>query len=948
MLDNVRGKTQYLLEQFDQLGLAKQCNVMRTNLVVLITDKNFLSERLTSQLMPNALGIPYTINPADPEQITVLKKLVNILYNVEQLLTEIEGLSLKDDRSLVEFLATSSPVLFKNINSAVNQAYEALQLINYGDQTLKAILSPQFTKLKPGLDSILKRLNQFTPNTLEGSEAKTWGGFLGDTVNILPTKNTTEEGPDCGVVGALLESIPNFFNKLQTIIETESFTVAHKTETTSVVEQELLKKQVQGIVADMNLLASEDNLGVITLQYTKLLQSLGKYTLELINEGAPLTKAAYLKSVEKLNVVKHQFLPTLLAEVESLEESLELKSGLLTQPVMEAMETYYSKLASILGTTHFVTTVFDKIEVHSNSVYGKAARIHFLNSNRKISAGGEIKSAEHLDTLVDSGFKETYQKLYTAKLNEASSRLDGLHQCNRAAMAFFAKVTQLNTYTNKGNLTNVSPQERQELAHLYSQIQIYLAQIDPQLDVEIVNSLNLTSEEQQQVRAPADSARQSLMQTLWGGLSIAGSAMKNVVVSNRFNQIVKIEKQVFNAIQKNIASENLRLAVIRDSESFSKLVGPTLPRENKAHLDSNQESNHNTLQAESKSTAFTQLKALPNKKDTVLTRLKQMNLSSKTHNYLYNDLIPFLEKNLSIEVLKSLNLSDRPFPYRSMRHDPGQVQLYKDLLNAFYHLEKGLSQFERQGGHDYIHGTVERALYLAKFGISLGPALDKVSDALKSLGKNPQLANLLKRGLTLLNPLKQLPGVNFAVNNDTELNASESKEYGSQQFKSIHQFSVEVLNLMNTRDFSKIIESYQTLKVTLINELKSFKTDPSYTEVNEVMIAKVNDVLANLDEQIVQEKEYFLSEVNNLNSPSMISFNDATNLQENILILSDKILNESYKILIFSDHKLQSISQEKKRKYREISKKLPQNKEDLKEKLTLSSQLHEIVTGIDR
>ena len=80
--------------------------------------------------------------------------------------------------------------------------------------------------------------------------------------------------------------------------------------------------------------------------FVSSLSLIAGHTADLLSTAAPLTKQAYLDAAAKFEDIKHRVFPRLLAEIEGFEESMGLKPGTLTDPVIKQMNAYYTKFAN--------------------------------------------------------------------------------------------------------------------------------------------------------------------------------------------------------------------------------------------------------------------------------------------------------------------------------------------------------------------------------------------------------------------------------------------------------------------------------------------------------------------------------------------------------------------------------------------------------------------------
>ena len=364
----VRSQITGFLEQFKELGLSEQCKSIRSGLTTLVTNNEIFSSHITDQLIPSKTGVPYELYSDDPEQVAVLKKISNILYNVETILESLEKIKLTEDMYTVG-LVKHAPELFKQSLKAMEQISDAVKLVNNSSSSIQAIMGPQIKSLEPAYNYVMAQMYQFTPSgVLEGAEQQL-GSAIGNAVNMLPTRRKTADETSFTNMSSAIANIPNYFIQLKSVIESESLVSYKKPSQSEDDFKHKLKMRGQSLAKVLGKAANNEG-----IQHLKILKEFGRLATDIVNTAIPATKEAYIKTLEKLNQFKHELLPNMISELESLEESLGLKSGTLTDPALEFADTYYKQLADTVNEVFLVSQDVDAGVKTANKWYANAGK----------------------------------------------------------------------------------------------------------------------------------------------------------------------------------------------------------------------------------------------------------------------------------------------------------------------------------------------------------------------------------------------------------------------------------------------------------------------------------------------------------------------------------------------------------------------------------------------
>lgn len=553
-------KVKATVDKFKTLGLSKKCNEIRHTLTMLLTNPEIMSEQLAEKLLPSAKGVPYHINSSDPEQVVVLKKLINMLFNIEKMLQDLERINLSETASLTELIALA-PKIARSLYCVVNQVYEAIQLINHSNASVQAIFGPYFNQLKQKMAPLLEQLRQFTPSGTILDQ--NWGEVFGKAVEFLPKEHITPDEVSFNALGQAVFNIPDYFKQLQTMLESGSLfpepdLSIDPSNPALLKQKEKREKEANAFVANLDSMAVKTWSQGLGIEYVaaigRLAGFLKDHTKALVQTAIPTSKAAYLRLEEALLDFKRKVLPAIIDELEVLEITLGLKPGLLVEPALNAATTYYNKLIETLNTK------IEEARVKADNVGVKAFLYVTEKDEDKLELGTKFEVGEKVAHLIDETFVAQRISRQNARLDAAREKMYEVQDIAKAAESFFAKIS-----TRPEKLTI---EERQELAFLYQQFQPYMVARDPRLDAEIVGYLNLTEQEKERLSQGAASVSpipegQSFLRSVSEyGFRLVGNTL--------FDRILKQDTGVMSAINREIATVATQIDLIKSSQAQVK------------------------------------------------------------------------------------------------------------------------------------------------------------------------------------------------------------------------------------------------------------------------------------------------------------------------------------------------------------------------------------------
>jgi hypothetical protein len=466
----------------EDLKIADICLSARRSILGTITDETYFSPELISYFKKADSTKPYIISDSEPSQVVAFKKLINALDHSEKTFRAVEGLDISRDRYL---LLGIGPEAIKLSYNAINEVYAALQLINNSSADIQRIVGPHLKALLPQIGLATKALGQFAP---ENPEERV-GTVLGEAIEMLPTEQITK---DKGLenLGDFIFSLPQEFEKLHKLIAQSSSGVAPLSITSAKDYQADIAKKAHKLNMAFIKLCNK-NLAVSVTgmhRYVSIMRQLGDQTTNLFNTAAPLTKEAYLASAKILENMKHEILPDLISELEQAEESLGLKPGILTKPVLNQVNKFYTQIAEQVNFIGSLDKDLDgKERFLMGTALGKTAKA--ITGIKKVTIGKEIEHFSNLGVMIDDGFVERRQANQINRLSAAKLDVENNNPLE-AADTFFEKLDSYyggSYYT--GCLANLSEPDKKLLIAQYKQFQPHFAALHPQIDKMIVEEL---------------------------------------------------------------------------------------------------------------------------------------------------------------------------------------------------------------------------------------------------------------------------------------------------------------------------------------------------------------------------------------------------------------------------------------------------------------------------
>ncbi|MFT4058978.1 MAG: hypothetical protein QM652_05455 [Legionella sp.] len=542
-MDEHYKKIKSMVDEFKELHLSKQVNHIRYNLTLLITNPDIMSDQITVKMVPPLKGRAYHIDSSDPEQVVLVKKVINILLNIEKILQDLETINLSETTSPKELIA-HAPKIARNLYRAVKQVYEMFDLINNSNVSAQVLFGPYVNQLKQNISPLIAKLSQFTPNRIVIEQ--NWGQVLGQMFNLLPKERITPEQGSFNLLGQAVFNIPEYFKQLQMLLETGALLPEPEQplDPRLLKQKEARKEDAKAFAANLDSLAAKTWMQGLGIEYVaavgRLTGFMKEHTKSIVQIGIATSKTANARLEEALLHFKLEILPAIIDELEALEVTLGLKPGFLVEPALDAANQYYNKLIETLNTK------IEEARVKTNKNLVKAFLFVTEDNQNKLELDSEFKIRGKIAYLFDDAFKEQREKRQIARLDTAKKQMHEVQNVAKAAELFFTKIN--------ARPKNLTLKDRQELAFLYQQFQSYMVVRDPQLDKAIVGYLNLTEKEKELWRRPKTAVERPV----------------RLAVKSLFDKILIQRASVTDAINREITSITTQIELSKTSQIRAK------------------------------------------------------------------------------------------------------------------------------------------------------------------------------------------------------------------------------------------------------------------------------------------------------------------------------------------------------------------------------------------
>jgi hypothetical protein len=397
---------------------------------------------------------PFTNYSLDPDNISQIKKLLNILYYARLTFLDLEHVDVRNNKfSHLKFL----------YDKTVNLAYEASYLATHLDVDLRDIFNEELALLLPILSQIqnfAEKHTQQKDSLVKAIQPIPLAYKVGEVTGIAIDQMQPIGGDvDYNFLTKFSAVLPNYIHKLTQSIQEYSSQIKKN-------EPNLNKKKLDELQnAALSLLNEIENLkgnsvfvSLKFLNYIHIIQDVITLSTSSLEQIGELTEKSQGLVRDKLAQLKYVVFPTLFGLVDKIEDNAMLKPGTLSAPLMKNVKALYSAL-----------------------LYLPQKAIDFE------------KNGAELLVIEDSHFIECRLEMAYKRIDKANKALYKARKVQDACEKFF---TILNSplYNNKC-LYQLPPEIKKELIKHYKLLQPYMIKLDIDLNALIIDRLKSSEKE---------------------------------------------------------------------------------------------------------------------------------------------------------------------------------------------------------------------------------------------------------------------------------------------------------------------------------------------------------------------------------------------------------------------------------------------------------------------
>lgn len=807
-----------------ELNVAGTCQVARKNLLSSLTHETYISQEFSSYFHGLNVNRPIQITETDPTPIAALKKLFNAILKVEKGMRQIEGIDIKHDRFTIGIYMDA----IENSYGIINELYEAVELINDSTPEIQAIVSPSVQALLPKIVKMATKANEWAPKNV----AESTGKFFADTMNTLPEKADNQHNGIANL-SRLIFNLPLHFNELTDILNSNISVITSSTLPSSTIEelkthnekQQALLKKIKDAEKQFKKM-SHSSLFSLIPNWLSTINILLAQTSDLMNSAAPLTKQAYNVATSKLNKIRHEYIPSMLIELETLEESVGLKPGTLTEPALKQMNEYYTQLATTVSHLAMAAEIIDNTANEMDNRMVKWVRTHVAKDTNSIDVGNKFEAVYGIEQLQDYDFMQTIRDAQVRRLRKNESKESPFSGSEvDAASRFFEKLSEYNSWWYVGNMARLPISDRELLLKDYKVFQSHFASIDPKIDRLIMESLTSRLEPSQWHIAESLNLVQRVpeLYELW--------------YTNHFSTVLSHRNSFINNLKTTIA--NTKKSNV-DTEFKTRLVTQTI-----AHRD--EQAKYYTVY---KNTPTDTNDAQPedavdhhNEKQTLFGQVSALKLSDAISNFMNVEFNTFLTTHVEPKIVKKL---ENP-PFTEFHKDSSQVLIYKRAINALESMKNCLKKLESMHDRGNPEFTHRRVRYLIELNNALFIDFDTAKKELMHIAKTPELGAIINQALDIIAPLKSIPIVGDMIQAAPALVESTTPQANMIEAWKAQQAIVQ----RHVHGVTELSESPKEVK-TVISTDNDITLVPEKTNAEQSILLKIATFLYQMPETIEQ------------------------------------------------------------------------------------------------
>lgn len=462
----------------------------RNQLCQAVTNESILSKDITMHFKSDEYDYPptqhSTLLPTNfpTTKVKYLKKLITSLNDAEKAIRIIESIDLHNDRSNTSVILSTLP----NLSLVINNLYNFIELVNDSPIELETFVSPIQSQIMPKVMQLHSKLNGLDMQSKLSAPFESLGKKSADILAYLPSSLLNEEHCQANFIEQFF-NIPGYFNQIIKRLNPEK---------ESDVELQLSPEELKKLItsAQGNLENFMGSTYFISHWFNAALvaKNILSVTTDIINVTHPLTQETYSNYCLLLNKLKHEYIPSLIHEAYLIEKNTGLKKGLLTAPLTQTLDTYYTNISLYAKKISIMEDKSERVFKLNQTLYGKAKLSSALLFGKGIPSTPRVKEESYFETLQDQQFIEKRLQLLEASDEQSHLKLIKLHTMEKLTNEFFHELNHSKSIALDESV-HIPIAVRLNLSTKYKQIQSYLSKNNKEVDKILVKILTVNAQE---------------------------------------------------------------------------------------------------------------------------------------------------------------------------------------------------------------------------------------------------------------------------------------------------------------------------------------------------------------------------------------------------------------------------------------------------------------------
>ncbi|MDI1352921.1 MAG: SdhA, partial [bacterium] len=431
-----------VLESFKEHQISKLIEKIRDKLFAGLKNPAFNPQIAPYFTKVNTEGPPFTEFDLDPDNVSQIKKLINALYFARRSFIDLENIKIQPDNFPNTFAELQ--IIY---NKTIEDAYQASYLATHLDVDIQDMFREEFELFIPMIVRFQTAAAQNSDQTKQLAEtikAYPLSYKVGEVTGTMIEQMQPSNGDlDYDFLTQFSAVLPGYIDKVTQFLRQYSSQIIKQEPTLNNDKIEELQNAALKLLNDLENLKGN---------YIHIIRNILTLAMSSLEQMGHLSDSSQDFIRENLARLKYSDLPTLFGLVDKIEVNSMLKPGTLSTPLMEKIKPLYQVL----------------IEYASKPV----------NFQEK---------GEELLTIEDSRFLTLRLELTYKRIDSANNALFKIAKAEEALIQFFAILQKS---SHKDAILHQLPQEtKDQLIGHYKLIEPYMAQVDVDLNDNIINGL---------------------------------------------------------------------------------------------------------------------------------------------------------------------------------------------------------------------------------------------------------------------------------------------------------------------------------------------------------------------------------------------------------------------------------------------------------------------------